>query len=250
MLDIVTSSLDGNSAAMPGGGIYNYEGGSVVIEQSTLSGNTALTGGIYNELFIHNTAYVVMTNSTLSGNSAAQDGGGIYAQGGILQLFNTTIAYNSIFVPQGIVYNGLGGGLYVKSPAVIGGYHLILANNSHQYGIATRGNDDCFGTFNSIGYNLIATTTNCTIAGTLAGNITGMDPLLGPLQYNGGFSKTHALPKGSPAIDAGYPLGCTGVANVAITTDERGWPRPFGARCDIGAFEYSPWGVYLPLVMK
>jgi len=42
-----------------------------------------------------------------------------------------------------------------------------------------------------------------------------------------------ALLAGSPAIDAGNPSNCPG-------TDQRGVARPFGAGCDIGAFESSP----------
>ena len=60
----------------------------------------------------------------------------------------------------------------------------------------------------------------------------GLGAILAPLANNGGPTKTHALPAGSPAIDAIPPFdpGCTG-------TDQRGVARPRGAGCDIGAFE-------------
>jgi len=58
------------------------------------------------------------------------------------------------------------------------------------------------------------------------------NPLLGPLQNNGGQTQTHALLTGSPAIDAGTNTGCP-------TTDQRGIARPQGATCDIGAFEFG-----------
>jgi hypothetical protein len=54
------------------------------------------------------------------------------------------------------------------------------------------------------------------------------------LANNGGPTPTHALVPGSPAIDA-IPRadpGCTG-------TDQRGVPRPQGAGCDVGAFEFG-----------
>jgi hypothetical protein len=66
-----------------------------------------------------------------------------------------------------------------------------------------------------------------------------VDPLLGPLQDNGGDTLTHALLRGSPAIDAGDNAFCT------LPTDQRG--EPFARKvdgdangsviCDIGAFE-------------
>ncbi|MGZ5331674.1 MAG: choice-of-anchor Q domain-containing protein, partial [Solirubrobacterales bacterium] len=52
-----------------------------------------------------------------------------------------------------------------------------------------------------------------------------VDPKLGPLASNGGPTQTHALLKGSPAINTGQ--GCPGF-------DQRGGPRK---ACDIGAYE-------------
>ena len=56
------------------------------------------------------------------------------------------------------------------------------------------------------------------------------DPLLGPLQDNGGPTLTHALSSSSPAIDSGDNTYCP-------STDQRGVERSDGA-CDIGAYEY------------
>ena len=58
------------------------------------------------------------------------------------------------------------------------------------------------------------------------------DPLLAPLAFNGGPTQTHALKKGSPAINHGSnPDG--------LTTDQRGTPfaRQLGSAVDIGAYE-------------
>ena len=65
----------------------------------------------------------------------------------------------------------------------------------------------------------------------------GPDPLLGPLAYNGGTTRTHALLAGSPAINAGSnPL--------ALTTDQRGagFPRVVGGATDMGAYESGHGG--------
>jgi len=65
-------------------------------------------------------------------------------------------------------------------------------------------------------------------------NLLGVDPLLGPLAFNGGPTRTRALYAVSPAIDGGSnPL--------SLVTDQRGtgFPRVVGAAVDIGAYEFS-----------
>ena len=102
VLSLTDTTVDANIADSKGGGIYDYEGGVLVAERSTLSGNSAQQGGgIFSELFIHNKSAVTLTNSTVSGNSASQDGAGVYVTGGTLQLSNATVAANQIVVPLG-----------------------------------------------------------------------------------------------------------------------------------------------------
>jgi hypothetical protein len=65
------------------------------------------------------------------------------------------------------------------------------------------------------------------------------NPMLGPLQNNGGTTPTMALLPGSPAIDAGDDsvLG----SPLFLASDQRGagFPRQSGAHVDIGAFEFQ-----------
>jgi hypothetical protein len=63
----------------------------------------------------------------------------------------------------------------------------------------------------------------------------GPNPLLGPLQNNGGSTQTMALGSGSPAIDLVPAL-----AAQCQATDQRGVSRPAGAACDAGAYEVAP----------
>jgi hypothetical protein len=46
------------------------------------------------------------------------------------------------------------------------------------------------------------------------------------------------------------PNGTNG-CGTTITTDQRGWPRPFppGGKCDVGAFE-AVFKIYLPVVIR
>jgi hypothetical protein len=104
--------------------------------------------------------------------------------------------------------------------------NTLIANNG-----SGPTNGDFSGTFNSLGHNLVRNlTTNTVVVGSTNGDIYGGDPLLGPLRNNGGLTLTHALMKGSPAIDAGTNAG-------APLTDQRGVARPYGKAADIGAFE-------------
>jgi hypothetical protein len=78
-----------NSATTNGGGIYNVN--NVILENSTLSGNSASSGGgIYN----NDSTLLTIENSTLSGNSADW-AGGIANMAGTIDLHNTIIANSS-----------------------------------------------------------------------------------------------------------------------------------------------------------
>ncbi|MCX6048698.1 MAG: DUF11 domain-containing protein, partial [Chloroflexi bacterium] len=95
--------------------------------------------------------------------------------------------------------------------------------------------DNCVnsgGFLTSLGHNL-ENAHSCHF--NAGGDLTDLDPLLGPLQGNdalaGHLAFTHALLPGSPAIDQGS-VPCP-------ATDQRGIARPQGAACDIGAYEFT-----------
>src|SRR5438874_11085266 len=69
--------------------------------------------------------------------------------------------------------------------------------------------------------------------------VTNTDPLLGPLQDNGGPSLTHALLPGRPAIDTGDPN-----FTPPPFFDQRGagFNRVVNGRIDKGSFEVQPHG--------
>ena len=75
--------------------------------------------------------------------------------------------------------------------------------------------------------------------------MSNTNPRLGTLQDNGGGTHSMMLLPGSPAIDAviyNAPNNCPSL-------DQRGYPRPYGDYCDIGAIERY-FIINLPLVMK
>jgi len=197
---------------------------------------------------------LTLTNSTISNNVVSRYGGGLNVYNGQAQLFNTTIAYNRVQLGIPKPGPGEGGGLYVTSPAALTILDTIIADDTRGNGIIVPTSDDCVssGTTGSLGFSLIKTTTNCFISGPQVGNITGLDPMLGPLQFNGGITETRGLLPGSPAIDAGATAGCSGAGGAPITVDQRGYARPYGALCDIGAVEYTPNAslTYMPVARK
>jgi CSLREA domain-containing protein len=252
-LDIARSTLQGNRA-LDGGAVFstraNPTSNSATIVQSTLSDNFALNGG---GLYLSSNETPTLTtliNSTFSGNTASQFGAGIYTEGDAqTQLFNSTVAGNQVVVPLFAGHGGMGGGLYVTQTAIITASNTLLADNDTRIGFNFPASDDCFGPLHSRGFSLIQAVDNCVLSGATSSNITGQDPLLGPLADNGGPTQTRALLVGSPAIDGGQ-RPCMDANGAAIPTDQRGFARFGGSSCDIGAFEYYPPGPFLPLLLR
>jgi hypothetical protein len=231
-VEVANSTLRGNSAGGNGGGIFNQgTSGSVTLHivNSTLSSNSAGGGGggIFNDGEFSGSATVQIVNSTLSGNSAG-GGGGISTLGSsgsaTVQIVNSTLCGNSAVF--GAIENAYGaleiGSVILKASASVAN----IFNTS--------------GTVTSLGYNLSSDDGGGFLTATADQIKT--NPMLGPLQDNGGPTFTHAILCGSPAIDQGKNLS-------GSATDQRGggFVRTFddstvmnatgGDGTDIGAFE-------------
>jgi CSLREA domain-containing protein len=245
--DNVVHNVSGGGAS--GGGIAFA--GDLGISGSTIAGNTvhavedssqannALGAGVF-----HYDYGLSMVNSTLSGNYAVLEspsgktpagqamGGGLYA-GSYATLNHVTIVANHAEASGG--GRSVGGGIGTAD-GWVEATNTLLAGN-----VAAHG-PDCEGTLDSHDHNLIENPSGCEVEGALVHSVLGQAARLGPLQFNGGRTPTHALLPGSPAIDAGCPVACE-------PRDQRGVPRPQGHACDIGAFEaHAP--VWLPAVMR
>ena len=212
MLTVTDSAFLGNIAQYQGGGIENYYDGTLIVTNTTFSENIA---GITNFINgsrgggIDSSDTLDVTNSTFSGNTAGV-GSGIFA-GGTATVTNSTFSGNNAYY-SGSIYTGY------NSTATL--QNTIVANS-------IGGN--CVGLITDGGGNLSWPDTTCP--GLNA------DPLLGPLQDNGGPTQTLALLPGSPAIDAALLANCP-------ATDQRGVSRPQGAGCDIGAVELEMGTTY------
>jgi hypothetical protein len=232
-LTVSNSTLSGNSGAIYGGGIYNTFACTLTLSNSTLSGNSAyLGGGIYNE------GTLTVSNSTLSDNTAHWAGGAIYmAYPGTLPVTLTNVTITANRANTGGSSSVHGGGLFVDPSSAVRPvlHNTLIAGNFNGATGTTR--DDVFGALNPGGdYNLIGDGTGMSgLSHGVNGNFVGsaaapIDALLGPLQDNGGPTKTHALLASSPALNAGNPSQL-GVA------DQRGVVRAGGV--NIGAYQAS-----------
>jgi hypothetical protein len=124
-----------------------------------------------------------------------------------------------------------GGGIYYDFDGSSGGT-VILANTVLKTGASGENIYNFGGQVVSQGYNL----SNDNGSGFLTGpgDQINTDPVLGPLQDNGGPTFTHALLPGSPAIDAGDPN-----FTPPPLYDQRGpgFDRVVNGRIDTGSFE-------------
>lgn len=200
---ISESTISGNAAGRQGGGVSSTLSSPVDISDSTISENFAGRGGggVLGES-------VTLRNTTIYGNLTADRGGGVLVQSGTASLSNCTIDDNLART---------GGGVYASFGTTVDLSNTIVSGS--KAGGDTAGS----GAVNTYYYNLVED-------GSLYGaNMINADPLLGPLQNNGGSTLTQrpAFPS-SPAIDA---------SDFGEATDQRGAARPQGVRFDLGAVE-------------
>jgi CSLREA domain-containing protein len=227
-LTLVRSTVSGNSANRAGA-IFN--GGTLTLIQSTLSANTSTDNGGA----IDNYGTVNLINTTISGNNSgrgSEDVGGIWNRGTLNASFVTIANNTGSTTGAGGIFNA-GGTANMKN--------AIVGDNT------AGGVPNCAGagTLNASGVNF-ATDGSCS--GFT--QVTSAQLNLGPLANNGGPTPTHALGRGSVAIDVASD--CTDLGNNPVTTDQRGVARPQGPKCDAGAFEREAGGyrLYLPLVVR
>ncbi|MGZ5335025.1 MAG: choice-of-anchor Q domain-containing protein [Solirubrobacterales bacterium] len=209
---LVGLTITGGLSPQNGGGIFND--GTLVLDRVTVVGNQGQFGGG----IASSSAALTVSNSTFSGNTATSSGGGVasFGVGNATTITSTTVAGNTANTDAGGVLGGVGS-TSLRS--------VLIAANTDTSGANAP---DCMqqaGFFESSGSVLVGNNTGCGGLTTGAGDLRGVDPKLGPLASNGGPTQTHALLKGSPAINTGQ--GCPGF-------DQRGGPRK---ACDIGAYE-------------
>jgi uncharacterized repeat protein (TIGR01451 family) len=276
LLQVTRSSVSHNHSEQTGGGIYRGVSGQLNIDQSNINDNNADdngggiwddSSGSFNTNIAESAAPLQITRTSISRNSAYGSGGGLWHDdNGHALIANTTISGNHADVGGD---GGTGGGIYQDGPpkppavtvgsAIINLINVTLAENEADGGQgggiytpfgsfeltnvlfanSTQGGaeNNCGGgaaNYTSNGNNL--STDDGTDCGLGSGDVTNVvNAKLGAIRNNGGPSETQALKDGSAAIDAGADGTCA--ADPVNGIDQRGYARPFGSHCDIGAYE-------------
>jgi len=195
---------DGSSPGSGAAGGNGGNGGNGGALRRQLTGTAFLT---------HGTA---MTNRAGAGGTAGSGGSGGSGSGGSTGSTGPS-GTGGLAGAGGAVSDGSGVNAYFTQVT-----NSILASNTPA---------NCAGNIENGGRNLAFGDVSASCAG-----FTVADPLLGPLQDNGGAVDTMAPLAGSPAIDQ-----VPAAAAACPAADARGVARPVpaGGTCDIGAVEIS-----------
>ena len=260
ILTLENCNISGNTAGYRGGGVALYLSGGAHISDSVIEGNTAVLGGggIYEDSSV---AQTTITRSRISGNTAA-DGGGIRIQrqdaaaravldrvsvvgntstgqaaaaisldhtNGATDIVSSTIADNA--------GGGVGGAdataLRVLHSTVVGNSgtgvrsfnrgmsvnHSILADNTSDLGSSA-----------DVNWSLVETGGSNIVAG--GNNLVGVDPAMQPLLQFASTIWVRPLLQSSAAFNAGDPAFAPPPA-----IDQTGRARVVFGRIDMGAFE-------------
>jgi predicted outer membrane repeat protein len=247
---ITSTELRGNVSGHNGGGIF-ASGTTLILQNSTLANNTATGngdgtgggGGVELETTGAGSAGSHITDTTITGNralnNAGANGGGIDAPAsftGDVKLLNDTINLNFADNGGGVFWAGTTGSNFVVQ-------NTIIAKNTASTAGPAANNPA--GMFTDMGGNLIGVSgagsgnTGFTAASTQTGTVAApLDPLLGPLQNNGGpkvGAKGHRITLQTEAPLSGSPAIGKGILNGAPPTDERGFPSVVNGKINVGA---------------
>ena len=195
--------IGGSTVCTHGGGIQNR--GDLYLVDSIVESNSAYYGG-----GVHNRNTMTVMNTTFSGNTAAC--GTAIRNQGTMTVINSTLSDSG----SGLICGG-------RDAVVFG----TIIDGPCDTTLAVSG-----------GYNIESPGDTCRFdQPTDQVSVSADDLKLGPLEDNGGPTRTHALQEGSVAIDQIPPEECVDADGLPLTSDQRGVTRPQGDACDVGALE-------------
>ncbi len=224
-LNLIDSTVADNSSGWAGGGIYSFFNTTTSIVRSTISGNVAMDVG--GGLRVLGNGEIV--NSTVSGNiSTAWHGGAIFQTDGTMKFIHSTVTGNQ--APDGAA-GAIFVGTFGESNAAVELVNTIVADNAN-FNCVVAVNGSGAVTLTADGSNVFSDDSCNPGASDQVVDDAGLEPLAD----NTGPTLTHALTTESPALNTANGGGCP-------ETDQRGETRPQGPACDVGAFELVPTAI-------
>lgn len=218
-VEVRGTTIDSNSGQYGGLDARVNGASSLLIEHSTISGNTSSfrVGGIFIDR-LNGTGPVELRHSTVTGNTRLNSDTGA---GGVVVLGGSLLIEHSIIAGNTHATNAAANNLRIDedpgNPTTVTAHHSLIESV-----LATDG---------ATPISPISPIPTTMYAPTAV--ISGVPAELGPLADNGGPTLTHLPLSTSPVIDAG---------NAALdpmpAADQRGYERVVGT-IDIGAVEYG-----------
>ena len=215
VLNVINSTFNNDSAiatagALAAGGAIENQGGTITLTGDTFTANLAEGG--------------TSGSGGAIDNASTFNPGGSVKQTGMANIVNVTISANTLLAAGGKLPTPPGNGAGVENEigATLFLESSIVANDVFGPDVVNLGT--VTGDSNMIP---LSTGLPAGVVGSTA------NPMLGPLQYNGGPTPTMVPAGQSAALDNGNGL------YVNTSTDQTGTPRIIGGQVDVGSVEYG-----------
>ncbi|MCA9981404.1 MAG: hypothetical protein KDD89_11235, partial [Anaerolineales bacterium] len=244
-----------------GGGLYISSSSDVTIRQTMVASNTVFNRGLGGGIAVNCvrcTNTIVVENSTLSGNTAREGGGGFssYLEQSSFSSTNSNITLNHVSIINNNATSGNGHAInQERETANLSDVSDVTASFSYQNSLigGNGGVNECRNSAThdpaslvqtSGGYNLFIAGAGCTNNGTTDQTVADQATLFGTVvnAVLTSGSGTHPLNAAGGAVEA-IPDGVNGCVG-GTSVDQRGAVRADGANrgdnaCDVGAYELS-----------
>ena len=227
IVSIEGTTIDGNVSGFDGGGV-RVSGRSLVVTDSTISNNQAVNAG--GGIAISRGQNLTINNTTITGNEGI--GGGLYTS-------HIEVVINQSTITDNVGLGNGGGGVWLYENDMHLSGTIISGNSSSDADCDDVSSFVAAAIYSD--HSILGSASDCITYSTLpvtdlGGTIRSTTPGLAALADNGGPTRTMARGPTSVAIDAGPNPVASFTGNGF---DQRGTPfaRVSNGRVDIGAFE-------------